>query len=304
MAPTFYGVLGVGPDADAAAIETGYRERVTEVHPDVNDDPDADAQFRRLTTAKETLLDADERARYDRLGHASYVRHHVSCSAWEVTVPGTNDGLSDRADDVESSDPDESGQSQSERATGRGTRRSGRSWGQYRHSHRGGERRNDAGGGTGSERTVGSASAAGPESRTERGTGTSATGEQSHGHGGGQGTSHGGSAGRARADAAAAGSPSYGTSSFWDSQRVGKRYGTSDRRKSLLARLFGGMRALGPWVLVHLVFLASAVGVSWYVYVVLLEAHAVSPLLLVVLVGEIALAATLSTIHVITRIYR
>jgi curved DNA-binding protein CbpA len=289
----------------------GYRERVTEVHPDVNDDPDADAQFRRLTTARETLLDADERARYDRLGHASYVRHHVSCSAWEVTVPGTNDGppdravdvAPDRADDVESSDPDESGQSQSERASGRGTRRSGRSWGQHRHS-RGGEGRNEAGAGTGSERTVGSASAAGPESRTERGSGTGATGEQSHGHGDGQGTSHGGSAGRARADAAAAGSGSYGTSSFWDSQRVGKRYGTSDRGKSLLARLFGGMRALGPWVLVHLVFLASAVGVSWYVYVVLLEAHAVSPLLLVVLVGEIALAATLSTIHVITRIYR
>jgi len=314
MAPTFYGVLGVGPDADAEAIETGYRERVREVHPDVNDDPDAEVQFRRLTTAKETLLDADERARYDRLGHASYVRHHVSCSAWESTVSGTggvdsrDSGEVDGRDPgAEARDPTDSGNSESSaarngrpsganRATGQ-SRRTGR---QRHHSRQGSSRRpgGGAGGATG-ERTVGATGATGRDARTARGSGEG-PGRDS---GDGRGPSSRGGRGRSRADAA--GDASYATSSFWDSQRVGKRYGTtSDRRRSLLVRLFSGARALGPWVLVHLVFLASAVGMSWYVYVVMLDAHAVSPLLLVVLVGEIVLAATLSTIHIITRIYR
>lgn len=82
MSATFYSVLGVGPEADETAIRAGYRERVKDVHPDVNDDPDADAQFKRIQTARETLLDGSERARYDRLGHTSYVSRHVDCSAW------------------------------------------------------------------------------------------------------------------------------------------------------------------------------------------------------------------------------
>lgn len=291
MAPTFYGVLGVGPDADADAIEMGYRERVTDVHPDVNDDPDADAQFRRLTTAKETLLDADERARYDRLGHAPYVRHHISCAAWESTVPGTDDTVSSGPEDVDGSGADERDDSRSNGSRDRESRRSRQSGGRRRHVDQGPARDSGSGVGNTDERSGGSAGAAGQESRRGRGSGD------------GQGTSRGGSGGRTRADAA--GNTTYATSSFWDSQRVGKRYGTTNAsRESPLVRLFNGVRALGPWLVVHLVFLGAAVGMSWYVYVVLLDADAVSPLLLVVLVGEIALAATLSAIHVLTRIYR
>ena len=290
MAPTFYGVLGVGPDADADAIEMGYRERVTEVHPDVNDRPDADAQFKRLTTAKETLLDADERARYDRLGHASYVRHHVSCSAWESTVSGADDTGTDSA--VRSRDP---GSSPDSNATdGEQSRKRSQSPTGGRRQHR---RQRTTGpttevaGEEASERNVGSAETAGRDSRRTRRAGDE------------QGPTRRGRSGRASADAS--GDASYATSSFWDSQRVGERYGTgTDGRESLLLRTFGVLRALGPWALVHLVFLAAAVGTSWYVYVVLLDASAISPLLLVVLVGEIALAATLSTIHVLTRISR
>jgi len=294
MAPTFYGVLGVGPDADADAIEMGYRERVTEVHPDVNDHPDADAQFKRLTTAKETLLDADERARYDRLGHTSYVRHHVSCSAWESTVSGPDgtetDGIG--SDDVET----DRGYASGEGSNSTGTEHSGESRstvsGQRRQRRqRTAERSHGVAGSDTGGRNVGSAEAASGDSRRTRRSGD------------GQGPARGSRSGRASADAA--GDASYATSSFWDSQRVGKRYGTSTgSSESLLQRAFGVIRALGPWALVHLVFLAAAVGTSWYVYVVLLDANAVSPLLLVVLVGEIVLAATLSTIHILTRILR
>ncbi|WP_424004216.1 DnaJ domain-containing protein [Haloarcula salina] len=77
MEATFYGVLGVDPDADEETIVRAYRERSKSAHPDVSDDPDAGERFKRLTTAKEVLTDEAERARYDRLGHETYVRRHL-----------------------------------------------------------------------------------------------------------------------------------------------------------------------------------------------------------------------------------
>jgi len=77
MEATFYGVLGVDPDADEETIVRAYRERSKSAHPDVSDDPDAGERFKRLTTAKEVLTDEAERARYDRLGHETYVRRYL-----------------------------------------------------------------------------------------------------------------------------------------------------------------------------------------------------------------------------------
>lgn len=73
MTETFYEVLGVPPDASDAAIRDAYRERVKETHPDVSDHPEAEARFKRVKRAEEVLGDAEERAAYDRLGHAAYV---------------------------------------------------------------------------------------------------------------------------------------------------------------------------------------------------------------------------------------
>jgi len=75
--PTLYGVLGVASDADEQSILRAYREQVKRHHPDVTDASDAGEQFKRLTTAKEVLTDADERARYDRLGHETYASRHL-----------------------------------------------------------------------------------------------------------------------------------------------------------------------------------------------------------------------------------
>ncbi|ADB60667.1 heat shock protein DnaJ domain protein [Haloterrigena turkmenica DSM 5511] len=74
MGETYYEVLEVDPDATREEIQTAYRERVLETHPDHNDAPDAAEQFTRISTAKSVLTDGAERARYDRLGHESYVR--------------------------------------------------------------------------------------------------------------------------------------------------------------------------------------------------------------------------------------
>lgn len=72
MTETFYDALGVAEDASTEEIERAYRSAVKEVHPDVNDDADAEERTKRLNRAKEVLTDDAERARYDRLGHAAY----------------------------------------------------------------------------------------------------------------------------------------------------------------------------------------------------------------------------------------
>lgn len=85
MGETFYSALDVRPDADAAAIRRAYRDLVKTHHPDVSDDPGASETFKRLTTARDVLVDPEERDRYDRLGHESYVSQHLSGSMWGVT---------------------------------------------------------------------------------------------------------------------------------------------------------------------------------------------------------------------------
>lgn len=82
MGETFYTVLGVSRDADQETIRGAYRDQIKEAHPDVSDSPDAGERFKRLTTARDVLVDDDERRRYDRLGHDTYVRRHVETPVW------------------------------------------------------------------------------------------------------------------------------------------------------------------------------------------------------------------------------
>jgi len=73
MTESFYDVLGVAEDATTDEIETAYRERLKETHPDVSDDDDAGQATKTLIEARDVLVDEDERARYDRLGHDAFV---------------------------------------------------------------------------------------------------------------------------------------------------------------------------------------------------------------------------------------
>lgn len=61
-----YRLLGIVPDADDRTIRKAWRNKTKEVHPDVNDSPDAAKQFLELTQAMELLLDPIKRLQHDR----------------------------------------------------------------------------------------------------------------------------------------------------------------------------------------------------------------------------------------------
>lgn len=65
----YYDVLGVGRDADAAEIKKAFRRLARTHHPDVNDSPEAEAEFKEIAAAYEVLSDDSRRATYDRFGH-------------------------------------------------------------------------------------------------------------------------------------------------------------------------------------------------------------------------------------------
>ncbi|RLM59656.1 molecular chaperone DnaJ [Halobellus sp. Atlit-31R] len=73
----FYDLLEVSEDASTDEIHRAWRQKVRTYHPDVNDDSRANAQFKTLKKAHEVLSDETERAAYDRLGHAKYVRERL-----------------------------------------------------------------------------------------------------------------------------------------------------------------------------------------------------------------------------------
>jgi molecular chaperone DnaJ len=66
----YYEVLGVASDADETTIKKAFRRLARELHPDVSDEPEAEARFREVTEAYEVLASSETRALYDRYGHA------------------------------------------------------------------------------------------------------------------------------------------------------------------------------------------------------------------------------------------
>lgn len=66
----YYDVLGVGKDASEADIKKAYRKLSKKYHPDINKAPDAEAKFKEVNEAYETLSDSQKRASYDQFGKA------------------------------------------------------------------------------------------------------------------------------------------------------------------------------------------------------------------------------------------
>lgn len=69
----FYEVLGVNREADKAELKKAYRKKAMQYHPDKNpDDKAAEAKFKEVNEAYDTLKDEQKRAAYDRYGHAAF----------------------------------------------------------------------------------------------------------------------------------------------------------------------------------------------------------------------------------------
>ena len=65
-----YEVLGLNRNADQGDIKRAFRRLAREYHPDVSDHRDAETRFQEINAAYEILSDEQQRARYDRYGHA------------------------------------------------------------------------------------------------------------------------------------------------------------------------------------------------------------------------------------------
>jgi curved DNA-binding protein CbpA len=243
MAETFYGVLGVSDDADSETIRRAYREQVKEHHPDVSDDPDAPERFKRLTTARNVLVNADERSRYDRLGHSEYVEHHVDSTVWSASEPRSTD-------------------TDSESATGATGETASASDGGY-------------------DRTVWLGED-GPDKQQQRQR------ERSR---------------QRRQQAHAAGATA--TAAEW--QHASKAYRRAETNvntgRSPVRSVVTALRSVGPWIVVHLVFVASAAATAWLAFSQLASYASVSWPTLVLGILLVGVTVFVSVLHVISQVY-
>lgn len=64
----YYEILGIDKNATKDEIKSAFRKMARKWHPDVNKSPEAEAKFKELGKAYETLMDDEKRSTYDRFG--------------------------------------------------------------------------------------------------------------------------------------------------------------------------------------------------------------------------------------------
>jgi molecular chaperone DnaJ len=69
MPRDYYEVLGVSREASETEIKKAFRRLARELHPDVNQEPDAEDRFKEAAEAYEVLSDGERRRTYDQYGH-------------------------------------------------------------------------------------------------------------------------------------------------------------------------------------------------------------------------------------------
>ena len=101
----YYELLGVSEDASQAEIMRAYREMAKRTHPDASNlsEEAAEAQFRRVLTARDVLTSEETRRAYDTLGHDEFCRQsdalgeHVSKPTTVDDDPGVGPGRAQRS---------------------------------------------------------------------------------------------------------------------------------------------------------------------------------------------------------------
>lgn len=66
----YYEVLGVPRNASEEEVKKAFRKLALEYHPDRNKNAGAEGQFKEVNEAYQVISDPEQRARYDRFGHA------------------------------------------------------------------------------------------------------------------------------------------------------------------------------------------------------------------------------------------
>ena len=97
----YYKTLGVERNATDDAIKKAYRKLARKYHPDVSKEPDAEAKFKEVAEAYETLKDPEKRAAYDQLGSRPQGQEFRPPPDWERAFAGAG-GMS--FDDIDLAD--------------------------------------------------------------------------------------------------------------------------------------------------------------------------------------------------------
>jgi hypothetical protein len=66
----YYSCLGVAPNASSEEIKSSYKQLAKKLHPDINRDPNAKAQFQKINDAYQALSDPDSRSAYDSMRYS------------------------------------------------------------------------------------------------------------------------------------------------------------------------------------------------------------------------------------------
>lgn len=68
----YYDILGVRKDANERQIKKAFHKLAMKYHPDKNKSPNAEAKFRGIAEAYETLSDEKRRQKYDQFDHGTF----------------------------------------------------------------------------------------------------------------------------------------------------------------------------------------------------------------------------------------
>lgn len=302
MGETFYSVLGVDQDADTQTIKQAYRERVKDHHPDVSDAEDAEQIFKRLTDARDVLVDASSRKQYDRVGHSEYVHRYLDSNAWTASGASSSSRSTGGGSSGGSSGP----------GTGaNGNRSSGSRRGGSRGSGRSSNRRSSREGGAGN-------SSGTAEDYQRYKSGYSPEGENWDGGSSGQQSE---SSGRAWTeddfDTSTSSANASTTTNKRDPRRraqkdqwqtahaaanayspSGRDPGASPVQQTGLANVADAARQVGPWLAFHFVFLVSAFVTVW-----LFVSWTPSLPTMLASVLLLGFAIFFSILHMISRVY-
>lgn len=87
----YYEILGITEQANEEQIKQAYRRLAKKYHPDLNpDNPDAEARFKDIVEAYETLGDIDKRREYDikrkRTGNKSRSREKATAKTPDMNI--------------------------------------------------------------------------------------------------------------------------------------------------------------------------------------------------------------------------